>query len=309
MGKIYGNITELVGNTPLLQLKNIEKKLKLKAHLFGKCECYNPAFSVKDRIAKNMLDKVSKKQITKETVFVEATSGNTGIALAAMCASKGYKLVIIMPENVTKERIMLIRHFGAQVILTPKEDGMQGAVQKAQILKEKNEHVIVLNQFENQANIEAHTLTTATEILTDTKGEIDALVAGVGTAGTLIGTARALKTCIPDLQVIAVEPKSSPVLSQGITGPHKILGIGPNFIPPFYDKELVDEVISVSNEDALNGAEMSAKLEGLAVGISAGAALKAAITVAKRVEMANKNIVVILPDSIERYLSMGYFGI
>ncbi|MBO4294722.1 MAG: cysteine synthase A [Alphaproteobacteria bacterium] len=309
MGKIYGNMTELVGNTPLLQLKNIEKKLKLKAHLFGKCECYNPAFSVKDRIAKNMLDKVSKKQITKETVFVEATSGNTGIALAAMCASKGYKLVIIMPENVTKERIMLIRHFGAQVILTPKEDGMQGAVQKAQILKEKNEHVIVLNQFENQANIEAHTLTTATEILTDTKGEIDALVAGVGTAGTLIGTARALKTCIPDLQVIAVEPKSSPVLSQGITGPHKILGIGPNFIPPFYDKELVDEVISVSNEDALNGAEMSAKLEGLAVGISAGAALKAAITVAKRVEMANKNIVVILPDSIERYLSMGYFGI
>lgn len=309
MGKIYGNITELVGNTPLLQLKNIEKKLKLKAHLFGKCECYNPAFSVKDRIAKSMLDKVSKKQITKETVFVEATSGNTGIALAAMCASKGYKLVIIMPENVTKERIMLIRHFGAQVILTPKEDGMQGAVQKAQILKEKNEHVIVLNQFENQANIEAHTLTTATEILTDTKGEIDALVAGVGTAGTLIGTARALKTCIPDLQVIAVEPKSSPVLSQGITGPHKILGIGPNFIPPFYDKELVDEVISVSNEDALNGAEMSAKLEGLAVGISAGAALKAAITVAKRVEMANKNIVVILPDSIERYLSMGYFGI
>ena len=187
--------------------------------------------------------------------------------------------------------------------------GSYSVEELAQILKEKNEHVIVLNQFENQANIEAHTLTTATEILTDTKGEIDALVAGVGTAGTLIGTARALKTCIPDLQVIAVEPKSSPVLSQGITGPHKILGIGPNFIPPFYDKELVDEVISVSNEDALNGAEMSAKLEGLAVGISAGAALKAAITVAKRVEMANKNIVVILPDSIERYLSMGYFGI
>ena len=309
MGKIFNGIDELVGNTPLVALHHIEKKLKLKAHIFGKCECYNPAFSVKDRIAKRMLAKVPPKQITKNTVFVEATSGNTGIGLAALCASKGYKLVIIMPENSTKERIMLIRHFGAEVILTPAQDGMKGAVQKAHILQEKNKNVIILNQFENEANVEAHTLTTATEILSDTQGNIDALVAGVGTSGTLTGTARALKTCIPDLCVVAVEPKSSPLLSSGKAGPHKIPGIGANFVPPFFDKTLVDEIIPISNEDAVKGAEMSAKLEGLAVGISAGAALMAAVTLAKRPEMTGKNIVVIFPDLVERYLSMGYFGV
>lgn len=307
MSKVCQSVEELVGNTPLLALKNIEKKFKTKAHLFGKCECYNPAFSVKDRIAKNMLEKVPASKINKNTVFVEATSGNTGIGLAAMCAAKGYKLVIIMPENMTRERIMLIRHFGAEVILTPKEDGMKGALKKAEILAEKNKNVIILNQFENKANVEAHTLTTAPEILNALRGNVDALVAGVGTSGTLTGTARALKTCIPDLRVIAVEPQSSPMLSEGHAGAHKIPGIGANFVPPFFDKSLVDEIIKIKDEEAFEGAKICAHLQGLAIGISAGAALKAAIGLAKRDEMKGKNIVVIFPDSIERYLSMSYF--
>ena len=307
MFEVYESVAELVGNTPLLALKKIEKKFKTKAHLFGKCECYNPAFSVKDRIAKNMLEKIPASKINKNTVFVEATSGNTGIGLAAMCAAKGYKLVIIMPENMTRERIVMMRHFGAEVILTPKEDGMKGAVQKAEILAEKNKNVIILNQFENKANVEAHTLTTAPEILKALKGNIDALVAGVGTSGTLTGTARALKTCIPDLRVVAVEPKSSPMLSEGYAGVHKIPGIGANFVPPFYDKSLVDEVMTIENEEAFEGAQICARMQGLAIGISAGAALKAAIVLAKREEMKGKNIVVIFPDSIERYLSMSYF--
>lgn len=307
MSKVYNGVDELVGDTPLLALKSIEKKFKTQAHLFGKCECFNPAFSVKDRIAKNMLEKAASKKIGKDTVFVEATSGNTGIGLAAMCAAKGYKLVIIMPENMTKERILLMKHFGAEVILTPKEDGMRGAVQKAEILAQKNKNVIVLNQFENKANVEAHTLTTAPEILSALKGNVDVLIAGVGTSGTLTGTARALKTCIPDLKVIAVEPKSSPMLSKGVAGVHKIPGIGANFVPPFYDKTLVDEVITIEDKEAFDGAEICARMQGLAIGISAGAALKAAISVAKRAEMKGKNIVVIFPDSIERYLSMSYF--
>lgn len=307
MGNIYHSIDELVGHTPLLRLKRVEEKFKLKAHLFGKCECYNPAFSIKDRIAKNMLHAL-QGQITKDTVFVEATSGNTGIGLAALCASKGYKLVIIMPENMTRERICLIRHFGAEVILTPKEDGMKGALQKAEILKEKNKNVILLNQFENKANPEAHALTTATEILDDMGGNIDALVAGVGTAGTITGISRTLKTCNPDLYVVAVEPKSSPVLEGGEPGAHKIPGIGANFVPPFYDPSLVNEVMAVEDTEAFKGSQIAAQLQGLAVGISAGAALSAAIKLAKKDEMKGKNIVVIFPDSIERYLSMKYFN-
>ncbi len=307
MKNIYNSVEELVGHTPLVRLKRIETKFKLKARLFGKCEFFNPAFSVKDRVAKHMLETVPFTKITKDTVFVEATSGNTGIGLAAICAAKGYKLVIIMPENMTRERILLIKHFGAEVILTPAEDGMKGAIQKAQILKEKNKNVIILNQFENKANPEVHSLTTATEILEDTAGEIDALVAGVGTSGTITGTASVLKTCNPDLNVFAVEPASNPVLSGGIAGAHKIPGIGANFVPPFYDSKLVDEVVKVENEDAFKGAQIAAKLQGLAIGISAGAALKAAIEIAKRGEMKNKNIVVIFPDAIERYLSMSYF--
>ena len=307
MAILYNSIDEMVGETPLLRLKRIESKLKVKAHLFGKCECFNPAFSVKDRIAKNMLDKVGFTKITKDTIFVEATSGNTGIGLAALCAAKGYKLVIVMPENMTRERILLIKHYGAEVILTPKEEGMQGAVKKAKMLAEKNKNVIILNQFENKANVEAHTLTTAMELMEALKGEIDVLISGVGTSGTLTGTATALKTCNPDLKVIAVEPKSSPMLSEGISGAHKIPGIGANFVPPFYDKNLVDEIIQVEDKDAFEYAQKCAALQGLAIGISAGAALKAAIEVGRRDELKDKNIVVIFPDSIERYLSMRYF--
>ncbi len=304
---LYNSVEELVGQTPLLRLKRIENKFKLKSHLFGKCECFNPAFSVKDRIAKHMLETTGFMKITKDTVFVEATSGNTGIGLAAMCASKGYKLVIVMPENMTRERILLIRHYGAEVILTPKEEGMQGAVNKAKMLAQKNKNVIILNQFENKANVEAHTLTTAMELMDDLKGEIDVLVAGVGTSGTLTGTSSALKSCNPDLKVVAVEPKSSPMLSEGVSGSHKIPGIGANFVPPFYDRKLVDEIIMVEDEDAFKSAKMCAQLQGLSIGISAGAALNAAIEVAKREDMKGKNIVVIFPDSIERYLSMSYF--
>jgi len=307
MAKIYQSVEELVGNTPLLRLKAVEKACRLKAKLFAKCECFNPAFSIKDRIAKNMLEKVPFTKIGKDTVFVEATSGNTGIGLAAMCAAKGYKLVIIMPENMSVERIKLIRHFGAEVILTPKEDGMKGALQKAQILADKNKNVIVLNQFENEANPEAHSLGTASEILEATQGNVDVLVAGIGTAGTITGISRVLKTYNPDLYVIGVEPLSSPVLSGGQAGAHKIAGIGANFVPPFYDKNLVDEIIAVSDADAFENAKKCASSVGLAVGISSGAALKAAISYAKRDEAKNKNIVVIFPDSIERYLSLSYF--
>lgn len=309
MGQIYNSIDELVGHTPLLRLKRIESKFKLKGHLFGKCECYNPAFSVKDRIAKHMLEKVPFTKINKNTVFVAATSGNTGIGLAAICAAKGYKLVIVMPENMTRERILMMKHFGAEVILTPKEDGMKGAVQKAEFLKEKNENVIILDQFENKANPEAHALNTAPEIIDDLNGEVDALVAGIGTSGTLSGTARVLKTCNPDLYVVAVEPKSSPLLSQGNAGPHKIPGIGANFVPPFYDPKLVNEVMPIEDEAAFKGSQIAATLQGLAIGISAGAALKAAIALASREDMKNKNIVVIFPDAIERYLSMSYFEV
>ena len=252
MRKIYQSVEELVGHTPLLRLQAIEKKYRLKAKLYGKCECFNPAFSVKDRIAKHMLSKVPFMKISKETIFIEATSGNTGIGLAALCAAKGFKLVIIMPENMSIERIKLIRHFGADVILTPRQDGMKGALHKAQLLAQKNKNVIILNQFENEANPEAHSLSTATEILEDTQGNIDVFVAGIGTSGTITGTSRVLKTYNPDLYVIGVEPLSSPVLSGGEPHSHKIEGIGANFVPPFYDKTLVDEIIGVSDEDALS---------------------------------------------------------
>ena len=240
MAKIYQSITELVGHTPLVQLNQLAEKHKLKAKIWGKCEFYNPVFSVKDRVALMMLEKIDADKITPETVFVEATSGNTGIGLAAMCAAKGYKLVIVMPENMSQERIKLMKHFGAEVILTPAEDGMEGAVKKAEILAEKNPNVIWLKQFENKANPGAHTLGTAMELMEDTGGDFDVLVCGVGTAGTITGVAKALKTCNPDLYVAAVEPLESPVLEGCKAGSHEIEGIGANFVPPLYDEKLVD---------------------------------------------------------------------
>ena len=308
MTKIYNSVAELVGKTPMLKLSKLAKAHKVKANLLAKCEFYNPAFSIKDRVALKMIENAEKSgKLTDETVFVEATSGNTGIGLAAICAAKGYKLVITMPENMSKERILLMRHFGAEVILTPAEDGMSGAIAKADMLAEKNPNVLLLSQFTNEANPDAHRFSTSIEIFEDTGGAVDVLVATVGTSGTLTGIASTLRSYNPDLYVVAVEPKSSPVLNGGEAGPHKIPGIGAGFVPKFYDKKLVNEVIDVTDEDALLAAKEVAKIEGLPVGISAGAALSAALEIAKREEFKGKNIVIILPDAVERYLSLGYF--
>lgn len=308
MRKIYNSITEMVGKTPIVKLSRLAKKYKVKANILAKCEFYNPIFSVKDRIALNMIEKAeAAHKISEDTVFVEATSGNTGIGLAAICAAKGYKLVIIMPENMSQERIKLIRHFGSEVILTPAEDGMSGSIAKAELLAEKNPHVIMLKQFENEANPDAHKFGTSIEILEDTGGDVDCLVSAVGTAGTITGIASALRTYNPELYVVAVEPSGSPVLNGGQKGPHKILGIGAGFVPKFYDPNLVNEVIDITDDEAIEMAKTVAKTEGLPVGISSGAALAAAIKVGQRPEMKNKNIVVILASAIERYLSLGYF--
>ena len=297
----------MVGHTPLLRLGNLTTKFKLNAEILAKCEMYNPLFSAKDRVALSMIQKQEKLCVTDDTVFVEATSGNTGIALAAICAAKGYKLIIVMPENMSQERISLMRHLGAEVILTQAEDGMSGAIHKAEILKERNPNVVILNQFENEANPDAHRMGTAMEILEDTGGDFDAIIAGVGTAGTLTGIASVLKTYNQDLFVAAVEPANSAVLSGEASGCHKIQGIGAGFIPKLYDKNLVDEVIKISDDDAIEMAKIVAKTEGLPIGISGGAAIVAAVELAKREEFLNKRLVVVLPDSIERYLSTGYF--
>lgn len=305
MKKIYNSVAELVGKTPMVRLSRLAKKHKVKAHLLAKCEFLNPLGSVKDRVALKMIEKAEEnKQVNNDTVFVEATSGNTGIGLAGICAAKGYKLVITMPENMTKERIMLMEHFGAEVILTPAEDGMKGAIAKADMLAQKNPNVILLRQFENEANPDAHRFGTSIEILEDTGGDVDILVSAVGTSGTLTGIASTLKTNNPDLYVVAVEPAASPVLNGGQSGPHKIPGIGANFVPPFYDKSLVSEVVDISNEEALEMSNEVGALEGLSAGISAGAALAAAVKIGQRPEFKGKNIVVIIPDGVDKYLSM-----
>ncbi len=307
MAKVYNSITELVGHTPLLRLGNLTTKLRLDAEILAKCEMYNPLFSIKDRVACAMLEKQEKLGVTDKTVFVEATSGNTGIALAAMCAAKGYKLIIVMPENMSAERIRLMRHLGAEVILTQAEDGMSGAIHKAEMLKERNPDVVILSQFENEANPDAHRMGTAVEILEDTDGDFDAIVAGVGTSGTLTGVASVLRTYNPDLYVAAVEPMSSAVLSGEAKGVHKIQGIGAGFVPKFYDKTLVNEIFKIRDEEAIEMAKTVAKTDGLPIGISAGAAVAAATELARRSEFANKRIVVVIPDGIDRYLSTGYF--
>ena len=307
MAIIYNSVAEMVGHTPLLRLGNLATRFKLKAEILAKCEMYNPLFSIKDRVALSMLEDAEKKGISDETVFVEATSGNTGIALAAICAAKRYKLIIVMPENMSAERIRLIRHFGAEVILTQAEDGMSGAIHKAEMLKERNPNVIILGQFENEANPNAHRLGTAMEILEDTGGDFDAIVASVGTSGTLTGIASVLKTYNQDLFVAAVEPAGSAVLSGEMAGSHKIQGIGAGFVPKFYDKSLVDEVVKIDDDVAIKMVKTVAETEGLPIGISAGAAVTAAVKLAERDEFVNKRLVVVLPDGVERYLSTGYF--
>ena len=307
MVKIYNSIIEMVGKTPLLRLGNLATKYRLNSEFLAKCEMFNPMYSIKDRAALEMIKEQEKKGINENTVFVEATSGNTGIGLAGVCASKGYKLIIVMPENMSQERINLMKHFGAEVILTPAEDGMNGAIAKANILKERNKDVVILNQFENEANPRAHKLTTAMEIIEDTDGDFDVLVACIGTAGTIVGNASVLKTYNKDLYVVGVEPEESAVISGGEKGSHKIQGIGAGFVPPLYDKELIDEIVTVKSDDAIEMAKVVARTEGLSVGISAGAAIKAALDLAKREEFINKRFIIILPDSVDRYLSTGYF--
>ncbi len=302
------SVGELVGKTPMLLLKNIEKKYRLSAHILAKLEYFNPAGSVKDRVALHMIEDFEKRGVIKhDSVIIEPTSGNTGIGLAAVCASRRYKLMIVMPENMSEERKMLMRAYGAELVLTDAALGMKGAIAEAERLQSEIPNAIIAGQFDNPANPEAHYLTTGHEIWEDAEGNIDIFVSCVGTGGTLSGTARYLKEKNRDIKVIAVEPAGSPYISEGRAGAHKIQGIGAGFIPENLELSLVDEVITVSDDEAYESARDAAKSEGILVGISSGAALTAARIIAQREENAGKNIVVILPDTGERYLSSGLF--
>jgi len=309
MEKIAKNLTELIGNTPLLEFANFNKIHGLNAQVIGKLESFNPASSVKDRIALAMIEDAEAKGILKKgSEIIEPTSGNTGIGLAMVCASKGYKLTLTMPETMSIERRNLLKALGANLSLTPGADGMKGAIAKAVELKNGNPNAVILQQFENPANPEIHKKTTAQEILRDTGGKIDIFISGVGTGGTISGVGEVLKERNPNIQIIAVEPKDSPVLSGGNPGPHKLQGLGAGFVPKTYNPAVVDEIIPVGNDDAIRTARELTKQEGLLVGISSGAAVYAAVEVAKRPENRGKMIVVILPDTGERYLSTVLFA-
>ncbi len=301
---IYKNIDELVGKTPLLVLGNFIKEEKLQANIFAKLECFNPTGSAKDRPALQMILKAEEDGILKEnSLIIEPTSGNTGIGLAAIGASKGYKVIIVMPDTMSEERIKLLKAYGAEVVLTDGKKGMQGSIEEAQRLSQKYENSFIPSQFDNPQNPEAHYKTTGPEIWNDTDGNVDIIVAGIGTGGTLSGTGKFLKEKNTDIKVVGVEPLSSPLLTKGVAGSHAIQGIGANFIPENLDREIYDEIIDVSNEDAFCYARKMAQKEGIAVGISSGAALCGAIELAKRRENKGKNIVVVLTDTGERYLS------
>lgn len=306
--KIYNSVAELVGKTPLLELKNIEKKYGLKAKLVAKLEYFNPAGSVKDRVAKFMIDDAEKRGVLKEgSVIIEPTSGNTGIGLSAIAASKGYRVIIVMPETMSVERRNLMKGYGAELVLTPGNLGMKGAIAKAEELKNEIPGGVVMGQFVNPSNPKAHYMTTGPEIFEDTNGNVDYFVAGVGTGGTITGVGRFLKEKLPNVKIVAVEPATSAVLSTGVAGPHKIQGIGAGFVPEILDTNIYDEVIPVSDEDAFKFGKETGKTEGVLVGISSGAALSAAISVAKRKEAEGKTIVVLMPDTGERYLSTALF--
>ncbi len=308
MAKIYHSAAELIGNTPLVELTNIEKAYGLKARLLAKLEYFNPAGSVKDRIAKAMIEDAEKRGVLKEgATIVEPTSGNTGIGLASVAAAKGYKLIICMPETMSVERRMLMAAYGAELVLTEGAKGMKGAIAKAEELVKEIPGAFLAGQFINPANPEAHRKTTGPEIYNDTDGNVDYFVAGVGTGGTITGVGEFLKGKIPSVKVVAVEPATSPVLSKGQAGPHKIQGIGAGFVPDVLNTSVYDEIIPVENEDAFRLGREIGKKEGVLVGISSGAALYAAIQVAKREEAEGKTVVVLLPDTGDRYLSTPLF--
>ena len=308
MSKIYKSLTDLIGNTPLLELSNYEKKNNLEAKILVKLEYFNPAGSVKDRIAKKILDDAEAKGlINKDTTIIEPTSGNTGIGLSSVAAARGYKIIITMPETMSVERRLLMAAYGAKLVLIDGAKGMKGAIAKANELHEQTPNSFIPGQFVNPANPQAHFETTGPEIWNDTDGKVDIFVAGVGTGGTLSGTGKFLKNKNPDVKVVAVEPATSPVLSEGKSGPHKIQGIGAGFVPDTLDTKIYDEIITVENDDAFAYSRAITKSDGILVGISSGAAVKAATDLARRPENKGKTIVAILPDTGERYLSTQLF--
>lgn len=308
MSKIYKNLTDLIGRTPLLELSNYNNKNNLKANIVAKLEYFNPAGSVKDRIAKAMIEDAEEKGLLKSgSVIIEPTSGNTGIGIASVGTAKGYKVIIVMPETMSVERRSLIKAYGAEIVLTEGSKGMKGAIAKASELAEETPNSFIPGQFVNPANPEVHKKTTGPEIWEDTDGKVDIFVSGIGTGGTITGVGEYLKAKNPNVKIIAVEPTDSPILSEGRAGAHKIQGIGAGFIPDTLNTSIYDEIITVKNEEAFSTTRELSKSEGLLVGISSGAAVFAATEIAKRPENAGKTVVVLLPDTGERYLSTGLF--
>ena len=308
MGTIYKGAIELVGKTPLVELVNLEKREGLKARLLAKVEYFNPAGSVKDRVGKAMIEAAEQSgELKPGAVIIEPTSGNTGIGLASVAAAKGYRMILTMPDTMSVERRNILKAYGAEIVLTPGERGMTGAIEKAEELAKEIPGSFIPGQFDNPENPKAHGLTTGPEIWEDTEGCVDAFVAGVGTGGTITGTGRYLKKMNPAVKIIAMEPAESPVLSAGHGGPHKIQGIGAGFVPKVLDTGIYDEIVTVEDDDAFAGAKLLARTEGMLVGISSGAALYAAIALARREEYAGKTIVVLLPDSGDRYYSTPLF--
>ena len=309
MSKIYTSADQLIGRTPLLELSNIEKKYSLNARILAKVEYFNPAGSVKDRVAKMMIDDAEAAGVlTPDSTIIEPTSGNTGIGLASIAAARGYRIIIVMPDTMSVERRQLMKAYGAELVLTPGAQGMKGAIAKAEELAKEIKGSFIPSQFTNPSNPKAHLTTTGPEIYEDTDGNVDFFVAGVGTGGTVTGVGQFLKSKKPDVKVVAVEPASSPVLSQGHAGPHKIQGIGAGFVPQVLDTSIYDEIIPIENEAAFATGKEVGRTEGILVGISSGAALNAAIQVAQRPENAGKTIVVLLPDTGDRYLSSPMFA-